>query len=132
MGHSGIYRFNVGKRPDGAAYWNTYHLAVHHSTGGGGSVGNALNQAVKLESVYTGCDAYLIGHNHQLVTAVQERYYPAPSGIKSRKVHYVGCGSYLAYPDSYAEGGMMKPGKMGSPRIRLDGRRERHDLHVSL
>lgn len=132
MGTSGIYRYQVGKRPDSESYWQTYHLAVHHSTGGGGSAGNALNQAVKLESIYTGCDGYLIGHNHQLFNNVQERYYPSASGIKARKVHYIGCGSYLAYPDSYAEGGMMKPGKMGSPRLRLDGRRERHDLHVSL
>jgi len=49
-----------------------------------------------------------------------------------RKVHYVSCGSYLDYANSYAEDGMMSPGKLGSPRIRFNGLRDRHDVHISI
>jgi hypothetical protein len=123
MGVSGVVRFDVGSQ--------SYDVAVHHSTGGGGSIGNALNQATKLESVYTGCDAYLIGHNHQLTTGAQDRYSMDANGnLRSKRVVYVCCGSYLAYAESYAEEAMMKPGKMGSPRLRLNGLD--HDLHVSV
>lgn len=124
LGVSGVLRFEVGTPAQ------VYNLAMHHSTGGGGSIGNALNSATRLESVYTGCDAYLVGHNHQMATGVQERYYPTANGIQVRKVTYLCCGSYLAYADSYAEAGMMKPGKMGSPRLRLNGLH--HDLHTSV
>jgi hypothetical protein len=132
MGTSGILRVQVGKRPDGNAFYNTYHLALHHSRGGGGSLGNAINAAVKLGSIYEGCDAYLIGHNHTPGVAARTVYYPAYTGIKERKIYYVSCGSYLSYKDSYAETGMYAPSKLGSPRIRLDGRRDKHDLHVSV
>lgn len=132
MGTSGILKVQVGKRPEEEWYWQTYHLGVHHSTGGGGTLGNAVNRAVKLETIYEGCDAYLIGHNHQLGAAVRSIFYPTQHGIKERKIHYVSCGSYLDYEGGYAEEAMYAPSKLGSPRIRLDGRRDKHDVHVSI
>lgn len=132
LGTSALIRIQVGKRDDSESFWNNYYMAIHHTRGGGGSIGNALNAVGKLESIIGGCDVYAGGHNHQLVTGTQRRYVPMPSGPKMKKVHYVSCGSYLDYEDSYAEENMLKPSKLGSPRIRFNGVRDRHDVHVSI
>ena len=132
MGASALLRIQVGARPDANSFWQSHYMAVHHTTGGGGTLGNALNSVAKLEKVIAGCDVYAGGHNHQLVTGVRQTYVPMPSGPVMRKVHYVSCGSYLDYANSYAEDGMMSPGKLGSPRIRFNGLRDRHDVHISI
>lgn len=131
-GASAVIRVQVGKRDDSDSYWQTYNLYAHHGTGGGSSVGNALNVCYKLERIISGCDAYMVGHSHQLVTGVREVYYPSSSSVKMRKVHYLVTGSYLNWNASYAEDFLLAPSKLGSPRIRLDGRRDRHDLHCSI
>lgn len=132
LGISSLIRVQVGKRQDSDSYWNNYYGYIHHTTGGGGTLGNALNAVQKLEMVMPGCDFYAGGHNHQLVTGAQTRYYPTYSGPKQKKVHFVSCGSYLDYPESYAEQAMMRPGKLGSPRIRFSGVRDKHDVHISI
>lgn len=132
LGISALLRIQVGARPDSNSYWNNYYMYVHHTTGGGGTLGNALNSVAKLEGIMPGCDVYAGGHNHQLVTGSANRYHPMPSGPVQRKVHFVSCGSYLDYPESYAEEGMMRPGKLGSPRIRMSGLRDKHDVHISI
>lgn len=132
LGTSALMRVQVGKREDSNSYWQNYFMAIHHTTGGGGTLGNALNSVQKLEKVISGCDVYAGGHNHQLVTGVRQSYVPTMSGPQMRKIHYVACGSYLDYPNSYAEDAMMAPGKLGSPRIRFNGLRDRHDIHISI
>lgn len=132
MGTSALIRVQVGQRPDSNWYWQNYYMAVHHTTGGGGTLGNALNSVAKLEKVISGCDVYAGGHNHQLVTGVRQQFVPTITGPKFQKVHYVACGSYLDYEKSYAEDQMLAPGKLGSPRIRFNGLRDRHDVHVSI
>ena len=124
LGLSAVVHFDVGKE-DYTGYF-------HHSTGGGGTVGGALNRAVKLQDIVQGVDFYCIGHNHNLATAPRVVYHPNKFGtaLEERCVWFVDCGSYLDYPESYAELKMLAPGKLGSPRIRLDGKR--HDIHVSL
>lgn len=124
MGLSTVIRFNVREE--------SYYGYFHHSTGGGGTLGSALNRAVKLQDIVQGVDFYCIGHNHQLVNGSRVVYRPTASGdgIEEQRMWYVDCGSYLDYPESYAEMMMLSPGKLGSPRIRLDG--TKHDVHVSM
>lgn len=122
LGLSAVIRFNVGSQ--------TYYGYFHHSTGGGGTLGAALNRAVKLQEIVQGIDFYAIGHNHNLINGVRTVYTPGEQGIEERRIWYVDCGSYLDYPGSYAEAAMYAPGKLGSPRLRFDGRK--HDLHVSI
>ncbi len=124
LGISTVTRFDVGKE--------TYFGYFHHSTGGGGSLGNALNRATKLQDMVQGVDFYCIGHNHNLVSGVKQVYRPNQfgTGIAEHRLWYIDCGSYLDYPESYAERMMLTPGKLGSPRLRFDGKK--HDLHVSL
>ena len=131
---SAIINLKVGRktedaRPGRTPTWRqTYHLYAHHSKGGGGSIGNALNRAVKMRDLVEGCDAYLIGHNHQMATASDE--ITIPSGKKRRRT-YVCCGSYVSWDNSYAEEFGYPPSKLGSPRIMLAGG-NRKDVHVSL
>jgi hypothetical protein len=127
-GLAAVMRLRVGpeKNPE------FYHVFAHHTTGGGGSLGSAINRVVKLQDIVQGMDVYLGGHNHQLVSGTRTVFMPTRSGVLERKVHYVDCGSYLDYQGSYAEAGMMTPGKLGSPRIRFSGTRGHHDVHVSL
>lgn len=132
LGISALLRIQTGKREDSDSYWNNYYMAVHHTRGGGGTIGSALNAVAKLEGIIPACDVYAGGHNHQLVTGTQRRYIPTYSGPKMKKVHYVSCGSYLDYEESYAEEQMLKPSKLGSPRIRFSGVRDHHDVHVSI
>ncbi len=39
-------------------------------------------------------------------------------------------GSYLGWDDNYSEAKMLPPVKIGSPRIRIDGKKK--DTHVSV
>ena len=126
--------------------WNPYFVYCHHTTGGGTTLGGALNRSVKLQEIVQGIDVFCGGHNHQLATGVRTVLHPYPPGRRmvERKVTYVDCGSYLDWDESYAEKGMMPIGKLGSPRIRFAGARHRHlhgnaadygdsrDVHVSL
>jgi hypothetical protein len=132
LGVSALLRIQVGQRPDSNSYWNNYYMAIHHTSGGGGQIGSALNSITKLANVIPGCDVYAGGHNHQLVTGKQRWYVPTYSGPQLKTVHYVSCGSYLDYEESYAEEKMLKPSKLGSPRIRFDGTRDKHDVHISI
>ena len=134
LGYSAVVKFRVGARPEPEQnqVFNTYHGYFHHGTGGGGTLGAALNRKVKLQDIVQGVDFYVSGHDHQLVTGVRAVFEPGKNGIKQRKLTYVDSGSFLDYEDSYAEAAMYAPGKLGAPRIRLDGRKDKHDLHVSL
>jgi hypothetical protein len=124
FGLSAVVRCEVGKEH--------YYGYFHHSTGGGGTLGSALNRAVKLQDIVQGVDFYCIGHNHQLVNGARVVYHPNTAGtaIEERRIWYIDCGSFLDYPESYAEQMMLSPGKLGSPRIRLNG--TKHDVHVSM
>ncbi len=124
LGLSAVMRIDVRAQ--------SYFGYFHHSTGGGGSLGSALNRATKLQDIMQGVDYYCIGHNHNLVNGCRTVYQPNKfgTGIEERRLHYIDCGSYLDYPGSYAEQMMLTPGKLGSPRLRFDG--TKHDLHVSL
>ena len=133
LGSLAVVRIRVGAREENPKWYHqNYYMAIHHTRGGGGSLGNALNSPTKLEKVVSGCDVYAGGHNHQLATGVGERFIVGPHGPKLMKVHYVSCGSYLDYENSYAEEIMLTPGKLGSPRIRFSGERDHHDVHISI
>jgi len=135
--YSAVVRVKVGKRRDkgaGNRYHQNYFMYFHHTTGGGGTVGGKLNRVAKLRDIVEGIDVYCGSHNHQLAVAPIDVFYPSiqENGVKKRRIWYVDCGSYAAWEDSYAEKGMLAPVKLGSPRIRLDGKDGHHDVHVSL
>ncbi len=132
MGYSGVVAFRVGKFKNGFRQY--YTLYFHHTTGGGSTLGSKLNRVVKLAELIEGCDAYCGFHGHGKITGIENVYYPSHEAkdIKCRKRLFVSCGSYLEWIGSYAEQKMLRPASLGSPRIRLDGRRDKHDVHCSL
>ncbi len=127
--YSAVVRLMVGKR-NTQGYREDYYLYFHHTTGGGGSLGSKLNRVVKLRDIVEGIDVYVGSHNHTLITAPQEVYYPTQHGVQKRQIWHVDAGSFLEYEDTYAEKGMLPPSKLGSPRLRFDSKK--HDVHVSI
>lgn len=133
--YSGVVIFKINQEIDGF-YRHNYKIYVHHTTGGGGSQGSAINRVAKLTDIVEGCDAYLGFHSHKLAATPVLKYYPSikikdGNLMKRRRVWYVSCGSFLEYPDSYAEMKMLAPQKLGSPKLILSGGKE-HEIHVSL
>ena len=129
---SAAIRVRVGKRKGTAnQYEQVYWGYAHHGTGGGGSLGAALNRKVKLQEIMHGMDWYMAGHDHQNIVGRRDILLPKRDKIVQQRVHYIDTGSFLDWDKSYAEEGMMAIGSMGAPRLRFDGRENHHDLHVS-
>jgi len=136
-GYSAVLRFRIGqyKRKSGLTSPNVeYVFFIHHGTGGGSTLGGKLNRAVKLEDVFEGADAYLVGHNHAKALGEQYVAYLSKSGngkatIQYKRKAYVDCGAFLTYDDSYAEMGALAPSDTGAVRLRMNGTRK--DLHIS-
>lgn len=134
MGISGVINFKVGKKRSlsGGQWHQNYYIYFHHTTGGGNTLGGGLNRVEKLGNIVERVDCYCGFHNHKLSMSKSIIYYPNPDSKKvdERVLSHLTCGGYLQYDGSYAEKGMLRPTKLGSPRIRLDGMK--HDLHISL
>jgi len=125
--HSAVMVFIVGKGK-GIAYSGYFH----HSTGGGATPGGKMNRVDKLRQLMCNCDFYVASHNHQLgVIPVTTRAVDVihKKIIVQRQV-LIDSGSYLSWNDSYAEAKMLPPAKLGSPRVRIDGKKR--DIHVSV
>jgi hypothetical protein len=135
MGISGVICFKVGKKSskEGGQWEQNYYIYFHHTTGGGATIGGGLNRVEKLGNIIEGVDCYCGFHNHKLSSSRSIIYKPNPFAkrIEERIITHLTCGGYLQYKDSYAEEGMLRPTKLGSPKIELDGT-HKHDLHVSL
>ena len=130
---SAVVALKVGKRNTEKSFRQIYYIYFHHTSGGGGTIGGKINRVAKLREIVEGIDVYCGSHNHQLVVAPQDVFYPSISAkdIMKRRIWFVDCGSYLKWDDSYAEKGMMPPSKLGSPKIRFSGGKE-HSVNVSL
>jgi len=109
-----------------------YSFFCHHTTGGGSTAGGKRNRAVKLQELVANADVYLGGHNHQLavtpsVTTVVDHQR---NRIRHLRQLLVNTGSYLKWEGGYSEKMILRPVKLGSPRIRIDA--EKKDVHCSL
>ena len=132
-GFSAAIRLRVGKRKDRKnEYHQSYWGFAHHGSGGGGTLGAALNKKMKLQEIVHGMDFYMAGHDHQLIAGTRNILLPKRDNIEHQRVHYIDTGSFLDWDGSYAEEAAMAIGKQGAPRLRFDGRYKQHDLHVSL
>lgn len=133
--YTGIIKFQVGKKDsvsDKAK--NAYSVVFTHTTGGGKLIGSKLNRVDQMRhSTVTNADVYIGSHNHSLSAApvLSMEYDPYNEVVIQRKQTLVSAGSYLEWNDSYAEAMQLEPMKLGSPRIRLEGKGEK-DVHVSL
>lgn len=132
-GYSACLHIRVGQRKEAPnQYEQVYWGYAHHGTGGGGTLGSAINRKAKLQEIVHGMDFYMAGHDHQLVAGSRNILLPKRDKIIHQRIHYIDTGSFLDWNESYAEKHMMPLGKLGAPRLRFDGRENHHDLHVSI
>lgn len=134
--HCGVLKIKVGKRNRGMGKQGTgvsYTVVFHHTTGGGKLIGSKLNRIDHMRHSTVGnADVYFGSHNHALANAVVvcNEYNPFSETIEQRKQVLVDCGGYLEWDGSYAEAMQLEPMELGSPRVRLDGKKK--DIRVSL
>jgi hypothetical protein len=109
----------------------TYSVYIHHTCGGGSTVGGKLNRVDKLRQIISGCDVYIGAHNHLSGAVKTKIYIPdnAKRSVKEIRQVEVDAGSFLEY-GGYSERGQMAPVDIGAPRITFFG--NKHDVHVSL
>jgi hypothetical protein len=123
LGYSGVVNYKVRRKKDneGGQWYENYYIYYHHSTGGGSAMGGALNRTEKLQNIVEGCDMYCSFHSHKLSHAkmIIFKANPRSKKIEERTVDFLTCGGYLSYENSYAERGMMRPVKVGSPLVKL-------------
>uniref|UniRef100_A0A6M3L8T7 Putative calcineurin-like phosphoesterase n=1 Tax=viral metagenome TaxID=1070528 RepID=A0A6M3L8T7_9ZZZZ len=132
-GFSAVLKIRIGKRADRAnEYEQTYWGFAHHGNGGGSTLGGALNRKTKLQEVVHGMDFYMAGHDHNLIVGTRNILLPKRDKIVHQRVHFIDTGSFLDWDGSYAEEAAFHISKQGAPRLRFDGRKRQHDLHVSI
>lgn len=109
----------------------TYIIYMKHGAGGGKTQAYRLKKLKELSDIVKDVDIYIIGHVHDVLTFSLNPYFvDVETGENvQKKQTYVSSGSYLNY-GGYAEDLNFEPGKMGSPRIRLNVVKK--DVHVSI
>ena len=112
-----------------------YYAYVHHTTGGGSTPGGKINRADKLRQLLLNADFYIGAHNHAIgampfeVTVINK----INGSIEKLRQFIINSGAYLDWDESYAEQMQLPPTKMGSVRIRLEGREHiGKDVHISI
>lgn len=124
-----LLKLRVGKRSTNAKP-SVYTLYATHGHGGGGTPGGKINMLTKMAKVVL-ADIYVAGHCH-LMAPFQKVYHMPDTRnntVTLAKQTFVASGSYLGW-GGYSEQGILEPSKLGSPRIRLEGKAP--DVHVSI
>lgn len=104
-----------------------YDIYLRHGNGGGG-IGARANRLQKGSQVVWG-DIFISGHVHNQAAFIEDLFRRDGDRMVRHRKLYVASGSFLRY-EGYAAVAGYSPGKLGAPRIRLDGTRK--DAHVSL
>jgi len=126
---TGVVRFgkNHGKKDKPIVY--TFYCT--HGSGGSATPGGKINRLLKLGDVVDDCDLYVMAHVHDILVAKLEpfRVDSRNGQLKTVKQTFVTSSSWLDY-GGYALSKKYRPGKTGSPRVRLYGREK--DIHISI
>lgn len=102
-----------------------YRIFMRHGTGNGQSMAVLAKGRTVIPA-----DVYITGHTHrQQVLAEDVFEVEGHERVGRRKWYAVSSGSFLGY-ERYAAQRGYSPGRLGAPRIFLDG--TKHDVHVSL
>lgn len=102
-----------------------YRVFMRHGTGNGQSMA-ALTKGRGVIPA----DVYITGHTHrQQVLAEDVFEVKANRRVGRTKWYAVSSGSFLGY-ERYAAQRGYSPGRLGAPRVYLDG--SKHDVHVSI
>lgn len=103
-----------------------YRVFLRHGTGNG----QALAALTKGRTVIP-ADVYITGHTHRQQVLAEDIFDAETTigRVVRRKWYAVSSGSFLGY-EKYAAQRGYSPGRLGAPRIFLDGKK--HDVHVSI
>jgi hypothetical protein len=101
-----------------------YEVFVRHGTGTGRTL-----VALQRSSQVIDADVYVSGHVHSQTVTSDNVFVRAGDRVERKRRIYLSSGSFVNYEPYAAERG-YSPGRIGAPRIYLDGRRK--DAHVSI
>lgn len=112
--YGGNFRFKVGQ--------NNYHAYFTHGMSGSRLPYTKIKACLNI-SAFQRMDLYGIGHVHDLQHHTQEYQYidNRSDSLKSGNSHFIICGHYLNWKNSYAQKASMIPSKQGTPKIELGG-----------
>ncbi len=123
-----LLKVRFGKQKNGKKL--AYSIYATHGHGGGRTIGGKANNLGRLGSIVI-ADCYTQGHIHTAMTYQDAIYIPdlRNNNIMLHRRSYVSSGSFVDW-GGYAQRQSYTPGRLGSARIRLDGRVR--DCHVSI
>lgn len=101
-----------------------YEVYLRHGTGMGQSLAALARSGQVIRA-----DIYVTGHVHKQAATADDFFVRRGDSVVREKRHFVSSGSFLGY-EKYAAVRGYSPGRLGAPRVFLDGRR--HDVHISL
>lgn len=127
-GDEALLKLRFGKRKNGKPI--TYIIYATHGWGGGRTPGAKVNNLSKLANIVI-ADVYIASHTH-FMTVHQDRIFVPDkrnNKVEDMKRTFVSSGAFLER-GGYAVQKGYGPAKLGSPRLRLDGRKK--DVHCSI
>lgn len=109
----------------------SYRYYIKHGKGGGKSQAYKIGKMKQMALVVKNCDLYMMAHIHDVLTFQIEPIFISIDKNEQYNIKqtFASSSSFLQYGD-YAEDADYEPGKLGSPRIRLDATKK--DIHVSI
>jgi hypothetical protein len=109
----------------------SYRYYIKHGKGGGKSQAFKIRKMKQMALVIKNCDLYMMAHIHDVLTfQIEPIFISIEKNEKyTIKQTFASSSSFMEYGD-YAEDADFEPGKLGSPRIRLNGIKK--DCHVSI
>ena len=134
FGYSGIVHVKVISARAARAHKRVpeYVIYVHHTTGGGATLGGKINRVEKLSYIVDDADIYIGAHNHFEVLG-KSGIYSYDKKLKEiikRERVFVDAGGFLKWEGSYAEAKQLPPGGTGCPRLELDGEKKMAQANI--
>lgn len=126
-----IVKIHVGSDKNRKSRQVPYLIYMTHGWSNARTSGAKLNSMESLSSIIINADIYISSHTHKLISSPEIVFYidDKNNAVVEKKRYYVSSGSYLRYGD-YAQMKGLRPVKLGTARIRLDGTRK--DVHISI
>jgi len=106
LGHQGFISLDISGI--------NYQLMTYHGAGSGRLIGGKANASTRGATIAPLMDVYLSGHSHVKHVHEEMRYFIEDGELKSKKQHYIVCGSYLSYFGGYAEMQLLTPSSTGA------------------
>lgn len=123
--HGGHFKFRVGD--------NNYHAYFTHGKSGSRLPHTKIKACLNLED-FVWADLYGIGHVHDLQHHAQEIQYidNRSNNVKKKDIHYIICGHYLDWKNSYAQQASMAPSKQGTPIVEFSGEKDKKYIKIQM